>query len=263
MLARALDGGVEDRQQQTAVELVERARAVGLAVRTSDVADGPRQAGEPAEQETADARQENDDFDTRVNAAVADHLAWTRADPGRPDVIALAAATYPDGPGLLIGTDPATTRQRRRQTLDILDTAARLRAAHDSGRRAAELPPLLAHVVHSVLQQESRWSGALPGDALVGAVRDALGEDWRHRPDHEVGAEIAHRIAAVLAPITQPHPGMPNRTVLLGHTRRLVGEISEEQLRDALASLHPADWALGEEALADRLAVEVPAMGQP
>ncbi|WP_217556654.1 hypothetical protein [Streptomyces sp. GbtcB6] len=131
-------------------------------------------------------------------------------------------------------------------------------SASDTGREAAELPDLLVHVVHSVLLRDLRWSSAaMPDDALVGAVREALGEDWRQRPDHEVGAEIAHRIAAVLAPIAQPHPGMPDRVVLLGQVRRAVGdrgpEITEEDLRDALASLPPADWTLHEPTLAERL----------
>ncbi|MER7188370.1 hypothetical protein ABT404_54460, partial [Streptomyces hyaluromycini] len=204
-------------------------------------------------------------------------------DRGRAVGDATAAYHRDEGAAeILIGNDTGTVLARQRRALRLFTAAEerepgqdrhrelldRLRAVHtalEAASRApaepeAEVPPLLLHLVHDRLR-DLRWDTALPDDTLVGAVRGALGEAWRHRPDHEVGDEVARRIAAVLAPIAQPHGGMPDRTVLLGHVQRIAGdrgpEITEERLRAALAGLPPADWTLREDALAERLAAGV------
>ncbi|MER5525676.1 hypothetical protein ABT075_13850 [Streptomyces sp. NPDC002677] len=234
-------------------ELLDRLRAVHAALEAAS-----RTPADPGGRDTSSSAGSRPDHAvsgrTADRAVRAEQPASTAAHPH-------PVSEWNGRPANSTGTPrPLGSPDTEPRSLDSHDTEHT--SAHIDGvaAREAEVPPLFRHLVHDRLRN-LRWDTELPDDTLVGAVRGALGEDWRHRPDHEVGDEVARRIAAVLAPVAQPHGGMPDRTVLLGHVQRIAGdrgpEITEERLRAALAVLPPADWTLREDALAERLAAGV------
>ncbi|MFD3583845.1 hypothetical protein [Streptomyces sp. NPDC058683] len=224
-------------------ELLDRLRAVHAALETAS-----RAPAEPGGRDTSSPAG------SRADHAVPDRPADGAARAEQPARAAAHPHPVAEGNGR-----PASSTGTP-EALGSLDAEHAPAHVDGSAAREADVPVLLRYLVHDRLR-DLRWDTDPPDDTLVGAVRGALGEEWRHRPDHEVGDEVARRIAAVLAPISQPHGGMPDRTVLLGHVQRIAGdrgpEITEERLRAALAGLPPADWTLREDALAARLAAGV------
>jgi hypothetical protein len=124
----------------------------------------------------------------------------------------------------------------------------------------APLHPLLRYAVDNNLEQ-LRWNSGPASDATVRGVQATLGPEWADRSHHEVGAEIAARLNAVLGRYPQPHEAIASRYELRREaTLALRGssaggiDVSDSALRSALSRLGPAAWILPAPELGRRIA---------